>query len=342
MVNVVDLKKIKEYKEIFESEKKEFKNSSYSTFSNSYIKKSSDPYMQRMSSNLDKIYLNINSAYDTIKKWWDEYIENIEDVDKKIVNNSSLSKSIDKIKNDFLSSLKDSIISKDLEEMKNEFTKKFENFNKIAAENPELADAITTVMREHPEYDFESYCERCKNSPTFASDVMTAADNINKQKAAEKYAEEHPIKSSKFVKGASKFFSGAKEIYFDAGENLFGMGLNLANGVETGFKNVEGFFNYVFYANGWLDAQDYIELEQDKKKNEWFDDDVVNDFINNDTSLNDTKYSKTVNSIVGSTGEHIFPLLTTIVGGPLGGLLGGAVDGVGEVPEILWSIKKRL
>ena len=330
MVNVVDLKKIKEYKEMFESEKKEFKNSSYSTFSNSYIKKSSDPYMQRMSSNLDKIYLNINSAYDTIKKWWDEYIENIEDVDKKIVNNSSLSKSIDKIKNDFLSSLKDSIISKDLEEMKNDFSKKFENFNKIAAENPELADAINTVMREHPEYDFESYCERCMNDPSFVDNVMTAADNINKQKAAEKYAEDHPIKSSKFVKGASKFFSGAKEIYFDAGENLFGMGLNLANGVETGFKNVEGFFNYVFYANGWLDAQDYIELEQDKKKNEWFDDDVVNDFINNDTSLNDTKYSKTVNSIVGSTGEHIFPLLTTIVGGPLGGLLGGAIDGVGR------------
>ena len=285
MVNVVDLKKIKEYKEMFESEKKEFKNSSYSTFSNSYIKKSSDPYMQRMSSKLDKIYLNINSAYDTIKKWWDEYIENIEEVDKKIVNNSSLSKSIDKIKNDFLSSLKDSIISKDLEEMKNDFSKKFENFNKIAAENPELADAIKTVMREHPEYDFESYCERCMNDPSFVDNVMTAADNINKQKAEEKYAEDHPIKSSKFVKGASKFFSGAKEIYFDAGENLFGMGLNLANGVETGFKNVEGFFNYVFYANGWLDAQDYIELEQDKKKNEWFDDDVVNDFINNDTSL---------------------------------------------------------
>ena len=167
MVNVVDLKKIKEYKEMFESEKKEFKNSSYSTFSNSYIKKSSDPYMQRMSSKLDKIYLNINSAYDTIKKWWDEYIENIEEVDKKIVNNSSLSKSIDKIKNDFLSSLKDSIISKDLEEMKNDFSKKFENFNKIAAENPELADAIKTVMREHPEYDFESYCERCMNDPSF-------------------------------------------------------------------------------------------------------------------------------------------------------------------------------
>lgn len=330
MVNVVDLKKIKEYKEMFESEKKEFKNSSYSTFSNSYIKKSSDPYMQRMSSKLDKIYLNINSAYDTIKKWWDEYIENIEEVDKKIVNNSSLSKSIDKIKNDFLSSLKDSIISKDLEEMKNDFSKKIENFNKIAAENPELADAINTVMREHPEYDFESYCERCMNDPSFVDNVMTAADNINKQKAEEKYAEDHPIKSSKFVKGASKFFSGAKEIYFDAGENLFGMGLNLANGVETGFKNVEGFFNYVFYANGWLDAQDYIELEQDKKKNEWFDDDVVNDFINNDTSLNDTKYSKTVNSIVGSIGEQIFPLLTTIVGGPLGGLLGGAIDGVGR------------
>ena len=185
-------------------------------------------------------------------------------------------------------------------------------------------------MREHPEYDFESYCERCMNDPSFANNVMTAADNINKQKAAEKYAEEHPIKSSKAYKSVGNFFNGVKEVYFDSGENLFGMGLNLANGVETGFKNVEGFFNYVFYANGWLDEQDYIELEEDKKKNEWFDDDVVNDFINNDTSLNDTKYSKTVNSIVGSTGEQIFPLLTTIVGGPLGGLLGGAIDGVGR------------
>ncbi len=330
MVNVVDLKRIKEYKEMFESEKKEFKNSSYNTFSNSYIKKSSDPYMQRMSSNLDKIYLNINSAYGTIKKWWDEYIENIEEVDKKIVNKSSLSKSIDKIKKDFLSNINDGVISKGFEEMKNDLSKKYENYNKIALENPELAKAITTIMREHPEYDFESYCERCKNSPTFANDVMTAAGIIEKQKAEEQYAKDHSVKSSKFVKGASKFFSGAKEIYFDTGENLFGMGLNLVNGAEKGYKNVEGFFNYAFYRTGLLDAQDYIELQEDKKKNEWFDDDVVNDFINNDTSLNDTKYSKTVNSIVGSTGEQILPLLMSAVLGVGGAAIGGTINGIGK------------
>ena len=327
MINVVNLKKIKEYKKIFEIEKKEFKNNSYNTFSNSYIKKSSDPYMQRMSSNLDKMYLNINSAYGIIKKWWDEYIESVEEVNKKITNNSPLSKNIEKIKSDFLSNMKGSQF---LEKAKKDYSEKFGDYNEIAAENPDLAKAITTIMREHPEYDFASYCEKCKNDPSFASNVMTAAGIIENQKAAEQYAKEHPIKSSMLVKKVSNFFSGVKEIYFDTGENLFGMGLNLVNGIETGYKNVEGFFNYIFYSTGLLDAKDYIELEEDKKKRELFNDDVVNDFINNDTSLNDTKYSKVVNNILGGIGEQVFPLLTSVIGGPLGGLLGGAINGIGK------------
>ena len=331
MVNVVDLKKIKEYKEMFESEKKEFKNSSYSTFSNSYIKKSSDPYMQRMSSNLDKMYLNINSAYSTIINWWDKYIESLEGVERKIKNASPLSKNIEKIKEDFLKNAKGEAISKAFGEMKNELTKKFENFNKIAAENPELAEAINTVMREHPEYDFESYCERCMNDPSFANNVMTAADNINKQKAAEKYAEEHPIKSSKAYKSVGNFFNGVKEVYFDTGSNLFGEGLAVANGVETGFKRVEGFWNYLFYSTGLLDAKDYVDLQMDKKKNEWFNDDVVNDFINNDTTLYDTKYSKAVTNILGGMGEQALPLMISFLfRTPQAGAAGGAINGIGE------------
>ena len=119
MINVVNLKKIKEYKKIFEIEKKEFKNNSYNTFSNSYIKKSSDPYMQRMSSNLDKMYLNINSAYSTIINWWDKYIESLEGVERKIKNASPLSKNIEKIKEDFLKNTKGEAISKAFGEMKN-------------------------------------------------------------------------------------------------------------------------------------------------------------------------------------------------------------------------------
>ena len=331
MINVVNLKKIKEYKKIFEIEKKEFKNNSYNTFSNSYIKKSSDPYMQRMSSNLDKMYLNINSAYSTIINWWDKYIESLEGVERKIKNASPLSKNIEKIKEDFLKNAKGEAISKAFGEMKNELTKKFENFNKIAAENPELADAINTVMREHPEYDFESYCERCMNDPSFANNVMTAADNINKQKAAEKYAEEHPIKSSKAYKSVGNFFNGVKEVYFDTGSNLFGEGLAVANGVETGFKRVEGFWNYLFYSTGLLDAKDYVDLQMDKKKNEWFNDDVVNDFINNDTTLNDTKYSKTVTNVLGGIGEQALPLMIAcLFRTPKAGAIGGAISGIGE------------
>lgn len=331
MINVVNLKKIKEYKKIFEIEKKEFKNNSYSTFSNSYIKKSSDPYIQRMSSNLDKMYLNINSAYSTIKNWWDKYIESLEGVERKIKNTSPLSKNIEKIKEDFLKNTKGEAISNAFGEMKNELTKKFENFNKIAAENPELADAINTIMREHPEYDFESYCERCMNDPSFANNVMTAADNINKQKAAEKYAEEHPIKSSKAYKSVGNFFNGVKEVYFDTGSNLFGEGLAVANGVETGFKRVEGFWNYLFYSTGLLDAKDYVDLQMDKKKNEWFNDDVVNDFINNDTTLNDTKYSKTVTNILGGIGEQALPLMISFLfRTPQAGAVGGAINGIGE------------
>lgn len=331
MINVVNLKKIKEYKKIFEIEKKEFKNNSYSTFSNSYIKKSSDPYIQRMSSNLDKMYLNINSAYSTIINWWDKYIESLEGVERKIKNASPLSKNIEKIKEDFLKNAKGEAISKAFGEMKNELTKKFENFNKIAAENPELAEAINTVMREHPEYDFESYCERCMNDPSFANNVMTAADNINKQKAAEKYAEEHPIKSSKAYKSVGNFFNGVKEVYFDTGSNLFGMGLVVANGVETGFKRVEGTWNYLFYSTGLLDAKDYVDLQMDKKKNEWFNDDVVNDFINNDTTLNDTKYSKTVTNILGGIGEQALPLMiASLFRTPQAGAIGGAISGIGE------------
>lgn len=331
MINVVNLKKIKEYKKIFEIEKKEFKNNSYSTFSNSYIKKSSDPYIQRMSSNLDKMYLNINSAYSTIKNWWDKYIESLEGVERKIKNTSPLSKNIEKIKEDFLKNTKGEAISNAFGEMKNELTKKFENFNKIAAENPELADAINTIMREHPEYDFESYCERCMNDPSFANNVMTAADNINKQKTAEKYAEEHPIKSSKAYKSVGNFFNGVKEVYFDTGSNLFGEGLAVANGVETGFKRVEGFWNYLFYSTGLLDAKDYVDLQMDKKKNEWFNDDVVNDFINNDTTLNDTKYSKTVTNILGGIGEQALPLMISFLfRTPQAGAVGGAINGIGE------------
>lgn len=331
MVNTVDLKRIKEYKKTFESEKRQFKNVSYSTFSNSYIKKSSDPYIQRMSSNLDKMYLNINSAYSTIKNWWDKYIESLEGVERKIKNTSPLSKNIEKIKEDFLKNTKGEAISNAFGEMKNELTKKFENFNKIAAENPELADAINTIMREHPEYDFESYCEKCMNDPSFANNVMTAADNINKQKAAEKYAEEHPIKSSKAYKSVGNFFNGVKEVYFDTGSNLFGMGLAVANGVETGFKRVEGFWNYLFYSTGLLDAKDYVDLQMDKKKNEWFNDDVVNDFINNDTTLNDTKYSKTVTNILGGIGEQALPLMISFLfRTPQAGAVGGAINGIGE------------
>ena len=331
MINVVNLKKIKEYKKIFEIEKKEFKNNSYSTFSNSYIKKSSDPYIQRMSSNLDKMYLNINSAYSTIINWWDKYIESLEVVERKIKNTSPLSKNIEKIKEDFLKNAKGEVISKAFGEMKNELTKKFENFNKIAAENPELAEAINTVMREHPEYDFESYCERCMNDPSFANNVMTAADNINKQKAAEKYAEEHPIKSSKAYKSVGNFFNGVKEVYFDTGSNLFGMGLAVANGIETGFKYVEGYWNYLFYDIGLLDAKDYVDLQMDKKKNEWFNDDVVNDFRNNDTTLNDTKYSKAVTNILGGMGEQALPLMISFLfRTPQAGAAGGAINGIGE------------
>lgn len=331
MINVVNLKKIKEYKKIFEIEKKEFKNNSYSTFSNSYIKKSSDPYIQRMSSNLDKMYLNINSAYSTIINWWDKYIESLEGVERKIKNASPLSKNIEKIKEDFLKNAKGEAISKAFGEMKNELTKKFENFNKIEAENPELAEAINTVMREHPEYDFESYCERCMNDPSFANNVMTAADNINKQKAAEKYAEEHPIKSSKAYKSVGNFFNGVKEVYFDTGSNLFGEGLAVANGVETGFKRVEGFWNYLFYSTGLLDAKDYVDLQMDKKKNEWFNDDVVNDFINNDTTLYDTKYSKAVTNILGGMGEQALPLMISFLfRTPQAGAAGGAINGIGE------------
>lgn len=331
MINVVNLKKIKEYKKIFEIEKKEFKNNSYSTFSNSYIKKSSDPYIQRMSSNLDKMYLNINSAYSTIINWWDKYIESLEGVERKIKNASPLSKNIEKIKEDFLKNAKGEAISKAFGEMKNELTKKFENFNKIAAENPELAEAINTVMREHPEYDFESYCERCMNDPSFANNVMTAADNINKQKAAEKYAEEHPIKSSKVYKSVGNFFNGVKEVYFDTGSNLFGMGLAVANGLETGFKYVEGYWNYLFYDIGLLDAKDYVDLQMDKKKNEWFNDDVVNDFRNNDTTLNDTKYSKTVTNVLGGIGEQALPLMiASLFRTPKAGAIGGAITGIGE------------
>lgn len=331
MINVVNLKKIKEYKKIFEIEKKEFKNNSYSTFSNSYIKKSSDPYIQRMSSNLDKMYLNINSAYSTIINWWDKYIESLEVVERKIKNASPLSKNIEKIKEDFLKNAKGEAISKAFGEMKNELTKKFENFNKIEAENPELAEAINTVMREHPEYDFESYCERCMNDPSFANNVMTAADNINKQKAAEKYAEEHPIKSSKAYKSVGNFFNGVKEVYFDTGSNLFGEGLAVANGVETGFKRVEGFWNYLFYSTGLLDAKDYVDLQMDKKKNEWFNDDVVNDFINNDTTLYDTKYSKAVTNILGGMGEQALPLMISFLfRTPQAGAAGGAINGIGE------------
>lgn len=331
MINVVNLKKIKEYKKIFEIEKKEFKNNSYNTFSNSYIKKSSDPYMQRMSSNLDKMYLNINSAYSTIINWWDKYIESLEGVERKIKNASPLSKNIEKIKEDFLKNTKGEAISKAFGEMKNELTKKFENFNKIAAENPELAEAINTVMREHPEYDFESYCERCMNDPSFANNVMTAADNINKQKAAEKYAEEHPIKSSKAYKSVGNFFNGVKEVYFDTGSNLFGEGLAVANGVETGFKRVEGFWNYLFYSTGLLDAKDYVDLQMDKKKNEWFNDDVVNDFINNDTTLYDTKYSKAVTNVLGGIGEQALPLMIAcLFRTPKAGAIGGAISGIGE------------
>ncbi len=331
MVNTVDLKRIKEYKKTFESEKKQFKNVSYSTFSNSYIKKSSDPYIQRMSSNLDKMYLNINSAYSTIINWWDKYIESLEGVERKIKNASPLSKNIEKIKEDFLKNAKGEAISKAFGEMKNELTKKFENFNKIAAENPELAEAINTVMREHPEYDFESYCERCMNDPSFANNVMTAADNINKQKAAEKYAEEHPIKSSKAYKSVGNFFNGVKEVYFDTGSNLFGEGLAVANGVETGFKRVEGFWNYLFYSTGLLDAKDYVDLQMDKKKNEWFNDDVVNDFINNDTTLYDTKYSKAVTNILGGMGEQALPLMISFLfRTPQAGAAGGAINGIGE------------
>lgn len=284
-----------------------------------------------MSSNLDKMYLNINSAYSTIKNWWDKYIESLEGVERKIKNTSPLSKNIEKIKEDFLKNTKGEAISNAFGEMKNELTKKFENFNKIAAENPELADAINTIMREHPEYDFESYCERCMNDPSFANNVMTAADNINKQKAAEKYAEEHPIKSSKAYKSVGNFFNGVKEVYFDTGSNLFGEGLAVANGVETGFKRVEGFWNYLFYSTGLLDAKDYVDLQMDKKKNEWFNDDVVNDFINNDTTLNDTKYSKTVTNILGGIGEQALPLMISFLfRTPQAGAVGGAINGIGE------------
>ena len=287
--------------------------------------------MQRMSSNLDKMYLNINSAYSTIKNWWDKYIESLEGVERKIKNTSPLSKNIEKIKEDFLKNTKGEAISNAFGEMKNELTKKFENFNKIAAENPELAEAINTVMREHPEYDFESYCERCMNDPSFANNVMTAADNINKQKAAEKYAEEHPIKSSKAYKSVGNFFNGVKEVYFDTGSNLFGEGLAVANGVETGFKRVEGFWNYLFYSTGLLDAKDYVDLQMDKKKNEWFNDDVVNDFINNDTTLNDTKYSKTVTNVLGGIGEQALPLMIAcLFRTPKAGAIGGAISGIGE------------
>lgn len=323
MINVVNLKKIKEYKKIFEIEKKEFKNNSYNTFSNSYIKKSSDPYMQRMSSNLDKMYLNINSAYSTIINWWDKYIESLEGVERKIKNASPLSKNIEKIKEDFLKNAKGEAISRAFGEMKNELTKKFENFNKIAAENPELADAINTVMREHPEYDFESYCERCMNDPSFANNVMTAADNINKQKAAEKYAEEHPIKSSKAYKSVGNFFNAVKEVYFDTGENLFGMGLKFFNNVD---KGASGFFNYAFYKTGLLDAKDYIELKEDKDKRE----SKINDFINNETSLNDTKYSKAVTNILGGIGEQTLPILMSLVWGTGGAAIGGTINGIGK------------
>ena len=80
----VDL--LKDYKSDFGNEKSNFNSSSYGIFSSGYISKCSDSYVIRMRDKLKKLYQNIEKSYKNIDFWWEEYNNDIENLEKALSN----------------------------------------------------------------------------------------------------------------------------------------------------------------------------------------------------------------------------------------------------------------
>ena len=86
----INVSVLKSYKKDFDNEFNNFNNTSYSTFSSSYLKKCSDPSVQRMSIQLENFYKKIKKGYKNIDKWWTDYNENIESLENFLSDNGSV------------------------------------------------------------------------------------------------------------------------------------------------------------------------------------------------------------------------------------------------------------
>lgn len=89
-VNNINLNIIKQYKSNLLSEKNGFINKTYNTFLSSHLNTSSDAYVKLIVSKLDVLYKDINDSYDSILKWFNDYIENASSLESFLSGNFGL------------------------------------------------------------------------------------------------------------------------------------------------------------------------------------------------------------------------------------------------------------
>lgn len=74
--NNINLNILNQYKSSFLAEKNNFTNSTYNTFLSSHLNSSNNTYVKLMSTKLDNLYREISNSYDSLLKWFDDYIQN--------------------------------------------------------------------------------------------------------------------------------------------------------------------------------------------------------------------------------------------------------------------------
>ncbi len=86
-IHKINVSLLKSYKTDFNSEQSNFSNVTYNTFSSCYIRRCNDPYISKMSSNLDTLYSRIHKGYSNINTWWSDYLKNVEGLEQSLSNN---------------------------------------------------------------------------------------------------------------------------------------------------------------------------------------------------------------------------------------------------------------
>lgn len=86
----INVSMLKSYENDFKNELNNFNNKTYTTFLSSYLKSCSDPYVRRMSNELQTLYDKVKKGYTNIDKWWIDYNKNAEGLENYLSDNAGI------------------------------------------------------------------------------------------------------------------------------------------------------------------------------------------------------------------------------------------------------------